>query len=42
VNKILILIFISCCILFYFVAFKLFNNGKEILPKTETGKYKNL
>jgi AraC-like DNA-binding protein len=27
--------------LFYFVAFKLFNNGKEILPKTETGKYKN-
>jgi AraC-like DNA-binding protein len=27
--------------LFYFIAFKLFNNGKEILPKIEIGKYKN-
>lgn len=27
--------------LFYFVAFKLFNNAKEILPITEISKYKN-
>lgn len=27
--------------LFYFIAFKLFNNAKEILPKTEITKYKN-
>ncbi|WP_026752969.1 AraC family transcriptional regulator [Sediminibacter sp. Hel_I_10] len=27
--------------LFYFVAFKLFNNDKEILPKNEIRKYKN-
>ena len=28
-------------ILFYFVAFKLFNNAKEILPTTEISKYKS-
>ncbi|WP_233206892.1 MULTISPECIES: AraC family transcriptional regulator [Flavobacterium] len=27
--------------LFYFIAFKLFNGNKEILPKVEIGKYKN-
>ncbi|MFE3870429.1 helix-turn-helix domain-containing protein [Flavobacterium sp. ZS1P70] len=27
--------------LFYFIAFKLFNNAKEILPTTEISKYKN-
>ena len=27
--------------LFYFIAFKLLSKGKEILPKTETNKYKN-
>ncbi|EIA08965.1 helix-turn-helix domain-containing protein [Flavobacterium frigoris] len=27
--------------LFYFIAFKLFNNGNDILPKIEIGKYKN-
>jgi AraC-like DNA-binding protein len=27
--------------LFYFIAFKLLSKSKEILPKTETSKYKN-
>lgn len=27
--------------LFYFIAFKLLSKNKDILPKTETGKYKN-
>ncbi|MDP2685614.1 MAG: helix-turn-helix domain-containing protein [Aequorivita sp.] len=27
--------------LFYFIAFKLLSKGKDILPKTETSKYKN-
>lgn len=34
-------LFLVVAFLFYFVAFKLFNNANDILPKSEIAKYKN-